>query len=95
MSQSVAGNTEAPGKNVRVKSGLNKSILDQGWFEFRRQLAYKLAWRGGWLVAVPPHKPTTQEERRRWANAKVRRQLRSEMEQRQREVRQAPPPPPD
>lgn len=46
-------------------------------------------------VAVPPHKPTTQEERRRWANAKVRRQLRSEMEQRQREVRQAPPPPPD
>ena len=46
-------------------------------------------------VAVPPRKPTTQEERRRWANAKVRRQLRSEMEQRQAEVRQAPPPPPD
>ncbi|WP_241358619.1 RNA-guided endonuclease InsQ/TnpB family protein, partial [Klebsiella pneumoniae] len=30
------------------------SILDQGWFEFRRQLDYKLAWRGGWLVVVPP-----------------------------------------
>ena len=54
MSRSAAGSTENPGKNVRAKSGLNKSILDQGWFEFRRQLDYKLAWRGGWLVAVPP-----------------------------------------
>ena len=55
MSRSAAGTTQQPGKNVRAKSGLNKSILDQGWFEFRRQLAYKLAWRGGWLIAVPPH----------------------------------------
>ena len=54
MSRSAAGTVEKPGKNVRAKSGLNKSILDQGWFEFRRQLYYKLAWRGGWLVAVPP-----------------------------------------
>ncbi len=54
MSRSAAGTTEAPGRNVRAKSGLNKSILDQGWFEFRRQLDYKLAWSGGWLVAVPP-----------------------------------------
>jgi len=54
MSKSAAGTTEQPGKNVRAKSGLNKSILDQGWFEFRRQLDYKLAWNGGWLVAVPP-----------------------------------------
>ncbi len=54
MSRSAAGTAEAPGRNVRAKSGLNKSILDQGWFEFRRQLDYKLAWNGGWLVAVPP-----------------------------------------
>ena len=54
MSRSAAGTVEAPGKNVRAKSGLNKSILDQGWFAFRRQLDYKLAWKGGWLVAVPP-----------------------------------------
>jgi putative transposase len=54
MSKSAAGTTETPGKNVRAKSGLNKSILDQGWFEFRRQLDYKLIWNGGWLVAVPP-----------------------------------------
>jgi putative transposase len=55
MSKSAKGNADKPGKNVRAKSGLNKSILDQGWFEFRRQLEYKLAWSGGWLIAVPPH----------------------------------------
>jgi hypothetical protein len=30
------------------------AIFGQGWFEFRRQLEYKLAWNGGWLIAVPP-----------------------------------------
>lgn len=55
MAKSAAGSIEEPGRNVRAKSGLNKSILDQGWFEFRRQLDYKLAWNGGWLIAVPPH----------------------------------------
>jgi putative transposase len=54
MSKSAAGTADAPGRNVRAKSGLNKSILDQGWFEFRRQLDYKLAWNGGYLIAVPP-----------------------------------------
>ncbi|MDD2728965.1 transposase [Malikia sp.] len=53
MSRSAAGSTEQPGKNVRAKSGLNKAILDQGWFEFRRQLDYKLAWNGGLLIVVP------------------------------------------
>ena len=54
LSKSAAGNTEKPGKQVQAKSGLNKSILDQGWFAFRRQLDYKLAWKGGHLIAVPP-----------------------------------------
>jgi putative transposase len=35
------------------KRGLNKSILDQGWFEFKRQLAYKSAWNGGLFIEVP------------------------------------------
>jgi putative transposase len=55
MSKSSKGTVETPGKNVRQKSGLNRSILDQGWGEFRRQLEYKLAWNGGTLLAVPQH----------------------------------------
>jgi IS605 OrfB family transposase len=41
--------------HVRAKSALNKSILDQSWSEFRRQLQYKTNWTGAILVAVPPH----------------------------------------
>ena len=55
MSRSAKGTVEAPGKNVKAKSGLNKSILDQGWYEFRRQLEYKQAWAGGDVLAVPAH----------------------------------------
>jgi len=54
MSASAKGTTEQPGRNVRQKSGLNRSILDQGWGEFRRQLEYKQTWRGGRVIAVPP-----------------------------------------
>ncbi len=54
MSKSAAGTSEKRGRNVKAKSGLNKSILDQGWFEFRRQLEYKQAWCGGEVLAVPP-----------------------------------------
>jgi putative transposase len=52
MSASAKGTEENSGINVRAKSGLNKSILDQGWFEFRRQLDYKLDWMGGRLEQV-------------------------------------------
>ena len=54
MSRSSKGNSEQHGKRVRQKSGLNRAILDQGWGEFRRQLAYKVSWSGGLLLAVPP-----------------------------------------
>ena len=53
MSKSAKGNAEEHGKNVKAKSALNKSILDQGWHEFRRQLQYKQLWNGGLVVAVP------------------------------------------
>jgi putative transposase len=54
MSRSAKGTEEEPGKNVKQKSGLNRSILDQGWYEFRRQLEYKQQWRGGKVIVVPP-----------------------------------------
>ena len=54
MSKSAKGTVEEPGKNVKQKSGLNRAILDQSWYEFRRQLTYKLSWNGGFLVTVPP-----------------------------------------
>ena len=54
MSKSARGTLAAPGRNVRQKSGLNRSILDQGWYEIRRQLEYKMQWSGGLFVAVPP-----------------------------------------
>ncbi|EKK2412995.1 transposase [Salmonella enterica] len=54
MSRSAAGTVSQPGRNVRAKSGLNRSILDQGWYEMRRQLEYKQLWRGGQVFAVPP-----------------------------------------
>ncbi|MDK4574167.1 RNA-guided endonuclease InsQ/TnpB family protein [Kingella kingae] len=50
MSKSAKGNAEQHGKNVKQKSGLNRAILDQSWYEFRRQLAYKLAWNGGFCL---------------------------------------------
>ena len=55
MSKSAHGTLDKPGTNVKAKSGLNKSILDQGWGEFKRQLKYKLEWMGGLLVEVAPH----------------------------------------
>ncbi|WP_025121641.1 MULTISPECIES: RNA-guided endonuclease TnpB family protein [unclassified Serratia (in: enterobacteria)] len=54
MSKSAKGSAEQPGRNVRAKSGLNRAILDQGWYEMRRQLEYKQLWQGGQVLAIPP-----------------------------------------
>jgi putative transposase len=55
MSRSAKGNAEKHGKNVKAKSGMNKSILDQGWSMFVQQLEYKQKWSGGDVLRVPPH----------------------------------------
>ncbi|WP_332870910.1 zinc ribbon domain-containing protein [Janthinobacterium sp. 64] len=34
---------------------MHRAILDQGWDEFRQQLAYKMEWSGGTLLATPPY----------------------------------------
>lgn len=54
MSKSVKGTIENPGKNVKAKAGLNRSILDQGWHMFQTFLSYKLNWNGGTLLLINP-----------------------------------------
>ena len=49
---SARGTVEQPGTNVRAKAGLNRAILDQGWYTFEQMLAYKLQKRGGQLLRV-------------------------------------------
>lgn len=53
MTRSASGTADIPGRNVRQKAGLNRSILDQGWYSFRVMLGYKLEQRGGEVVLVP------------------------------------------
>ena len=52
MTRSARGTPEAPGRNVRQKSGLNRSILEQAWGLIHDQLAYKAAWAGRQLIEV-------------------------------------------
>ena len=54
MSKSASGTLENKGRNVRAKSGLNKSILDQGWGMTLTMLEYKQQWQGGLLIQVNP-----------------------------------------
>lgn len=54
MTKSAKGTAEEPGKQVKQKSGLNRSLLNQGLFELRRQIEYKTARHGGVLRLVNP-----------------------------------------
>ncbi|MGO3176236.1 RNA-guided endonuclease InsQ/TnpB family protein [Psychrobacter sp.] len=54
MSKSASGSMENKGRHVKAKSGLNKSILDQGWGMMVDMLEYKQQWRGGLLIKVNP-----------------------------------------
>lgn len=53
MCASAAGTVAEPGRMVRQKAGLNRSLRERALGELRRQLAYKTAWHGSRLVAVP------------------------------------------
>jgi putative transposase len=59
MSQSPTADPVRVSGSAKGKRGLNKAILDQGWYEFRRQLQYKLKWNGGRLIAVSPRWTST------------------------------------
>ena len=52
MTASAAGTVEAPGKRVRQKAGLNRSILDAAFSTLRRQLEYKASWYGSQIQII-------------------------------------------
>lgn len=54
LSSSARGTKGNPGAQVRQKAGLNRSILDVGWYELRRQLQYKCERAGTVLLVVDP-----------------------------------------
>ena len=62
MTASAKGTVEAPGKNVKQKSGLNRAMLEIGFGEIRRQLEYKCQRYGGRCVAVPPKNTSIPQE---------------------------------
>lgn len=53
MTRSAKGSIADPGRNVRQKAGLNRSIQNEAWGQLADQLAYKAAERGGVVVRVP------------------------------------------
>lgn len=54
MTASAKGTAAEPGRKVRQKAGLNRSILNNAWFQFESLLSYKIAERGGELRKVNP-----------------------------------------
>ena len=54
MTKSAKGTVENPGKNVKQKSGLNRSILRTGFYDFRWTLEWALQKEGGLLITVAP-----------------------------------------
>ncbi|MFC8367501.1 RNA-guided endonuclease InsQ/TnpB family protein [Streptomyces sp. NPDC057239] len=53
MVKSARGTIEEPGKNVKAKAGLNRSIAQEAWGRTVTMLTYKLGRYGGRLVKVP------------------------------------------
>ena len=54
MSKSAKGTIDNPGKNVKAKAGLNRSILNEAWHKFFTYLEYKLKLKSGILIKVDP-----------------------------------------
>lgn len=54
MTASAAGTADKPGRNVRAKAGLNRSILSRGWGSMRQKLKNKAQELCGRVVEVDP-----------------------------------------
>lgn len=53
MTRSAKGTLEAPGRNVKAKSGLNRAILAKGWHQFELALHSAARYSGTLVVKVP------------------------------------------
>ena len=60
MGRSARGTRETPGRNVKAKSGLNRSLKDAAFGEFRRQVTYKADWHQRTVVPVSRWFPSSQ-----------------------------------
>jgi putative transposase len=68
MSKSASGTVEKLGKKVAQKSGLNRSILRQGWYMFQTMLTQKAIEFGGILVLVDPKNTSRECSRCGWVD---------------------------
>jgi putative transposase len=59
MTASAKGTVEQPGKRVKQKSGLNRSVLSVGFGEIRRQIEYKAQWYGRTAVKIDRWYPSS------------------------------------
>lgn len=54
MTRSAKGTAEAPGRNVRQKAGLNRSILGKGWGGFLHAVEHAARYHGATIIRVNP-----------------------------------------
>jgi len=55
MTASAKGTAEEPGKNVRQKAGLNRSILNSGWGRIRTYTQYKGLRKNKLTITIAAH----------------------------------------
>ena len=71
MTRSAKGTAENPGRSVRRKAGLNRSILEQYWGYFVELLTYKAERAGGSVERVPPHNTSKTCSRCGWKHPNI------------------------
>ena len=59
MTKSAKGTKQCPGTGVKVKSGLNRALLDASMGELLRQLEYKCTWYARTFIKVPRDFPSS------------------------------------
>ena len=55
MTKSAKGSIENPGRKVAQKSGLNRAILRQGWYDFSVKLKWQAEKHDARVIEVAPH----------------------------------------